>query len=271
MGDCARRLRYLANMGAPQNMKAEEWEDARHHRAFLLYAMQDPEKRSLRATARAVRASDNSVRKWRSRQKWEERLGDPEHCRHACDLYASTYHTKLGGGEVGIITERLGAEYVAPDTVDKSQTARAVDLYEEVDRKSALAAFNKETSIRNSRLRRVLNGTLARVGEGLANGKIQVRPSDLNTVVKGFELLERSEQRRLAMMPSTEDGENRAGSDVATSQRVLQAENDDGDILGALVDDAEELLLILTTLKTHEAESNVIPFDPVARAAKATG
>lgn len=243
-------------MGAPQVMHRREGEDERHHRAFLLYAMQEGERRSLRAVARALNASDNSVRKWRQQGGWHKRLDDPEHCRHACDLYAELYHRKLGGRDIAIIKENLGAEYVPPDEAEKSRVARAVDLYEQVDREEAMYTFQREANKRNDRLRKVLDGTMARVAQGIASNEIKVKPSDLGTVIRGYELLERSETRRLSMMPTAGEGEGNQER-IATSQRVLQAQARGTDVLAALEADAEELLLVLRTLRAHEEESNV--------------
>lgn len=261
-------------MGAPEAMHRREGEDERHHRAFLLYAMQSEENRSLRATARALGASDNSVRKWRKKHDWHDRMTDPEHCRHACDLYASTYHAKLGGRDVAIIQERLGAPYVAPGEEEKSEIARSVDLYDRVDREEAAAAFDKAARSRNDRLRTVLDATLGRVAKGLTDGEIKPRPSDLGTVIRGYKLLEESEARRLNMLPSADDEENGGGQgeNVATSQRVLQAQANGEDVLDALHEDAEELVLLLGALRTHERESNLVPFRrPGQKPAEGTG
>lgn len=257
--DCA----TIEPMSAPKKFHRVKGQDERHHRAFLLYAMQHPDQRSLRAVARAIRASDNSIRKWRGKEKWEELLGDPETCRYACDLYAELYHSKLGGADVSIIRDRLGAKYVPPGDEDKNEVARSVDLYEQLDRESELAKWNANTVRRNGRMERVLDGTLGTIGRALAKGELKVRPSDIGTVVRGYELLEKSEQRRLAMLPSTEGGEG--VSPVATSQRVLQAEQRGEDVLAALTEDTKELLLIFETLQTHNAESNVIPFNSAKR------
>jgi hypothetical protein len=244
-------------------MQRQPDEDERHHRAFLLYAMQDPEQRSLRAVARAISASDNSVRKWRGKHDWHSRMQDPEHCRHACDLFASTYHAKMGGREVSIIQERLGAPYVPPGHAEKSEVARSVDLYEQVDREEALAAFDRRAQQRNERLRKVLDATLGKVGRGLVDGDIKPRPSDIRTVLRGYEMLEKAEQRRLAMMPSADEGDAEGDGvreSVATSQRVLQAQQRGGDVLRALEEDAEELLLVVRTMREHENHSNVVAF-----------
>lgn len=262
-------------MGAPESLQRPEEMPERHHRAFLLYAMQDPDaekaskRRSLRAVARALNASDNSVRKWRDKEGWEDRLGDPEHSRHAGDLYAKLYHSKLGGREVAVLKERLIVPYQPPGEEQKTELAKSVDLYEQVDRETAQQLFNKESTKRNQRLKQVLDGVLVRVGLGLKSGEIKPKPSDIGTVIRGVELLERSEARRLAMMPSSEDSDR--ADPVATSQRVLQAEANGSDVLEAMVEDTQELLLILKTLQTHRTESNVIPMDPALRAAKGTG
>lgn len=269
-------------MGAPQQLHRlkAEGEGERHHRAFLLYAMQDPNNRSLRAVCRATKASDNSVRKWREKYRWEDRMGDPETCRHACDLYAELYHAKSGGREIGVIRDRLGSPYVAPDEEAKSELARAVDLHEQLDRESAAAAFNRKAAERNKKLQQVLDAQLAVIGAQLAQvgreiAKAQqegrpvelpagmaIKPSDVSTVIRGLEMLERSEARRLAMLPSGGDddqGGGQGGQVVPVSQRVLQAREQGGDELAAIEDDLEELLMIVRTAREHERSSNVIP------------
>jgi len=250
-------------MGAPEAMHRREEEDERHHRAFLLYAMQGEEDRSLRAVARALGASDNSVRKWRTKHGWHDRMRDPEVCRHACDLYAQTYHAKLGGRDVAIIRERLGAEYIEPGAEHKSEVARSIDLYDRVEREEALAAFDKAAQTRSQKLRTVLDATLGRVAKGLAEGDIVPTTSAIGQVIRGYKLLEESEARRLAMLPSADDEEGAGprGENVATSQRVLQAQASGGDVLDALLEDAEELTLLLRTLRTHERESNLVRLD----------
>lgn len=251
-------------MGAPQVMhrREESGEEERHHRAFLLYAMQSDKARSLRAVARAVGASDNSVRKWRVKHEWDARVGDPEVCRHACDLFAELYHKRLGGKDVAVIEERLGAEYKPPGHEEKSELARSVDLYEQVTREEELARFNKESKERSRKLRMVLDATLARIGQGLASGDLKPRPGDMGHIIRGFEVMEKAEQRRLAMLPSARDDDQGEGSSVAvpTSQRVLQARAQGRDELEALEEDAEELLLILRAVREHERESNVLTF-----------
>lgn len=247
-------------MTAPQPFHRRDTEDERHHRAFLLYAMQAEDKRSLRAVARALNASDNSVRKWRKRHDWHLRMRDPESCRHACDLYSELYHAKLGGKDVAVIQENLGAEYLPPDEAKKSQVARAVDLYQEVDRNAELARHNTDVAERNRKLKAVLDGVTARVGKGLVDGTIQPRASDLGVVLRGIEALERSEARRLSMLPGADDGSEGGAENVATSQRVLQAQKRGEDVLAAMEEDAEELLLLIRTMRTHEAESNVLDF-----------
>ena len=240
-------------------MHRREEEDERHHRAFLLWAMQDPEQRSLRATARAAQCSDNSARKWRGKFGWEERVADPEHSRHAADLYAELYHTRLGGREVRLVEERMEVPYVPPMEEAKTEIAKANDLYEQVEREEARAAFVEKSHERTKKLRTVLDATLTRVGQGLASGAIKVKPSDVNMVIRGMQVIEEAEERRLAMLPSPEEDSTDSSDNVATSQRILQAQRHGHDILPALEEDAEELLLAVRTLRSHEQHSNVVP------------
>lgn len=268
-------------VGAPDQLQRRkaEGEGERHHRAFLLYAMQDP-PRSLRAVSRATKASDNSVRKWRTKYEWEDRLGDPETCRHACDLYASLYHTKSGGREVEVIKERLGAPYVPPGTDQMTETARAIDLHDQIDRESAAAAYSRKAADRARKLQQVLDAQLAvigaqvaQIGQAIAKAQrekaplelppgMSLKPSDIGIVIRGLEMIEKSEARRLAMLPTGEDdgqGGGQGSQVVPVSQRVLQARESGGDELAAMEEDLTELLSIVRTAREHERSSNVIP------------
>lgn len=256
-------------MGAPQAMQRRPEEKVDHHRAFLLYAMQAPDKRSQRAVSRALGCSGTAVRKWMAKHGWDDRLNDPEHVKHAAELYAAEYHRIHGGKEVWVIEENLGVPYPEPREEEKSQVARSVDLYEKVEKDAEISRYMRESGDRSRRLKTVLDVTLAQLGKQLVAGDIKVKPSDLGTVIRGHQLIEEAERRRISMLPSA-DQESEAGSgeNVATSQRVMQAQSDGGDVLRALEEDAEELLLVLRTMRTHEQESNVVRFPSRGKAAQ---
>jgi len=201
---------------------------------------------------------------------WAGRITDPEHCRHACDLYADLYHRKFGGVEVQAIKDRLGCEYNEPDEEVKDSVARAIDAYEGIEREAYQRQVVAEGEQRAKRLRQVLDGVLTKVGQGIfskdEDKQLKVKVSDIPTVVRGYEALERSEARRIAMVPSGES-EIQQGDSMAyeSSQRVLQAEQRGGDVMAALEEDAEELLLAIRTMRTHESESNVVQFPGTKR------
>lgn len=207
-------------------------------------------------------------------------MGDPEPCRHACDLYAELYHSKAGGREVSLIRNNLGSPYVPPGEEQKTELAKAVDLHEQLDRESAVETFTRKSAERNRKLQQVLDAQLAVIGAQLAQvaqaikaaqttGEppklppgMALKPSDVSTVIRGLEMLERSEARRLSMLPSGGDDDQdagRGGQVVPVSQRVLQAREAGGDELAAIEEDLDELVLIVRTAREHERSSNVIP------------
>lgn len=259
-------------MPIPESMRPLDGEDERHHRAFLLYAMQSDDeardltqRRSLRAVARVLPASDNSVRKWREKFNWHERIQDPNHCQQACDLYAEMYHPKLGGRDVAIIQERLGGTYQEPGHKDKTERARAVDLFEQVERESIAAQYRKESDERYERLKTVLDATVVRIAQELQREDSKVRVGDLGVVLRGFKELEESRIRLLSMLPSEDDvpgGEQ--AEPMSVSQRVLQVRAKGGNELEAIRDDLAELSQIVDTMLTHEEHSNVVPMQQAA-------
>lgn len=239
-------------------------ENERAHRAMLVWAMLAPEHRSQRATSIAMGCSDNAIRKWRVKHEWDQRVPDPETnvgaCADAVAVFRGLYHARLGGEQVNVIRERLGAPYPDLPDAEKSVIARGIDLYDKVEREAERKRYNDETRDRNKRVKMVLDATMVRLGQALTRDDVKVTVRDLPHVLRGYELLEGSEVRRLMMLPdpAEEDTESSSkGEPLATSQRVLQAKSSGGDVLAAMIEDAEELVVILRTLREHETSSNM--------------
>ena len=83
-------------MAERETLTRREGENKLHHRALILYAMQDENKRSIRATATAVSRAESVVRGWVKTYRWHERIageGVTVQAR-ACQLYRELYHAE---------------------------------------------------------------------------------------------------------------------------------------------------------------------------------
>ena len=243
-------------------------EDDRQHRAFLLWAMQAAAKRSKRRVSLALRVNEKSVRNWYQTHAWEERVRDVEAPRHASELYAAEHHTRHGGRELRVIEDLLAAPYEEPPTAAKTAKAKIADAVEEVEREEERKRERAKLKTRMERVETVADATIVRLGQRLAKGEIDLKLGDLGHAVRAYQLVEEMQLRREAMMPDPNAkaaGENGV-TVAATSQRVLLAQKNGGDVEAALEADAEELLLIIRTrreqLRVARAQVNggVVPF-----------
>ena len=249
------------------------------HRGLLLWAMLRPQHRSLRMLGRALDASQTAVAKWRDKNDWVARVGaDPNHARVAGDLYASTYHTKLGGAAVEYLgADKLAVPYSPPDDDEKTAAAQATDVFVAAQKKAAAQEFYEGTKRRTKNLRTVLDATLARVAQAVVGKdehgndvqRIPVKVGDIGQVIRGYQVADAAEAKALAMMPDADaEGAAVKGDPIAMSQRVLLARANGQDELAAIEADAEEILLLVRTMRTHESESNVLRVVPAAAEAR---
>lgn len=236
-------------------------ENERAHRAFLLWAMQAEGARNMRATARAVTASDNAVRKWKVAWEWESRVEDPTSDTQAATMFAQLYHVKTGGAEVLIVADTMAFEYVGPATEDVSVVGRAVDAHIENDARIR----QSDDEIRRQRLETVLDATETQLLVELAKPEkertIQVKLSDLPHVIRGRAYLN-------ATRAPTGTTKASAGEDRARSYRVEKAVADGVDPLYALKAESDEIALIIETMINHEEASNVVAFPSRSRSSK---
>ena len=253
------------------DLDRREAETDQQHRAFLMWAMQHPIKRSKRRTGIALQVSEKTIRNWHILHAWEARAKHEESAKWASDLYASTYHVRFGGRELRVIEDLLAVEYQQPQEALKGKLAKAVDLADEVSRDEERAKHSTKLQKRVERLDTVADAALVKVGQGIASGKIEAKLSDLGPILRAYSLTEELTARRMSMMPDPNATKNEAGEAVAsTSQRVLLAQQRKGDVDAAMEEDAEELLLIIRTrreqarVKAAQAGGAVLPFPDVA-------
>lgn len=233
------------------------------HRAFLLWMMQAPSKRSSRATARAMDYSDARVRQWRQLYGWEERsqaMGAGSDTL-AARAYAMQYHRLSASKEVALVAKYMVVQYLPPGSPAPglaagppqaappplSEKAKAVELHDHAAEEEVRGRRTRQTHL-------ILDAVTARLADALGRDKDgKLKPFKVGVP----DLLVVQKLRRDLDANTVAGG---TGNPLATSVRVEQAAQSGGDVLGALAEDHAELGLILGTLQTATEASNVLPF-----------
>ena len=293
-------MRRIPNVNA--GLKRRDGESDRAHRAMLLWAMQAPDARNMRATARAVKSSDNAIRKWKVVWAWERRTEDPTSDVQAGTMYAALYHAMTGGAEVTLVAEWMAYEYAPPGTkgsevedVHPTPFAKAVDAHLENDRILA----ETDDSKRRRRLEALLDVAETRLLNDLVSdqqrgpsltgipagidaetwqklpaavraqlltpaAKVPVRVADVQHLVRGRAYL-------AATRAPTTDGKQNRGADLARSRLVERMIEQGHEPAVALKAEYEELGLIIDTLRDHAEASNVVRFPARSSPGESTG
>ena len=214
-----------------------ERESERAHRSFLLWAMQAPESRNLSAAARAVGRSEATAREWRRRWEWTERveaLGEASDVA-AVAAYREWYYPKWKLREVVEVEDFLAAPFrpdavVAPSVVSEVRAAIRGDGKREAEVEARRKARRRH--------RALVDGALGLVAKRVAAGEVRVSLRDIPTLLDLRERLD--------------DGVPGGGSGgvVVESVRVRLARERGEDLVGALYEDAVELVAILGAIRS---------------------
>ena len=241
----------------PEHLYRWKHERADWHRAMLLWAMQTPAERSVRATARAHGVTEGSIRKWKRVRRWEHRVafhGD-EADQVALDLYRDLYMADFGKLEIphvakGIIRE-LGSVHIKDDPVmatvqlarDRISKATGKTM-REVEQAVAQTARTKQVDARKDAERhmKLVDGALGVIARKMKANEIKVSVRDIPILLECRERLV-----RVAAGPAG-DGHGI----VVDSARVKYAKETGGDVLDAMFTDAEECVLILGALRGRQ-------------------
>ena len=214
-----------------------EGESEKCHRAFLLFVMQDPDRRNLSATGRAVGRAESTVRSWRSRWSWPERieaLGSTSDVL-ATAAYREWYYPKFRLREIVEIEEYLSAPFSPEAAVPKSvaQEVRSAvrgDSGREAKREAARQARRRHLAL--------VDGALGLVARRVANGEVRVNLRDIPVLL---DLRDRLEEPTAAQ----------SGSGVIIeSVRVKVARETGADVIAAMHEDAQELTAILGAIRS---------------------
>lgn len=222
---------------AGSRLVQRERESERAHRAFLLWSMQAPELRNVSAAARAVGRAEGTAREWRRRWEWDARLASLGEASDvaAASAYREWYYPKWKLREIVEVEDFLAAPFrpeavVAPSVVREVRNAIRGD-----GKREAEAEARKKTRRRH---RALVDGAIGLVAKRVAAGEVRVSIRDIPTLL---DLRERLDDGNAA---------TGHGGVVIESVRVRVARETGGDVVGALHEDAQELVAILGAIRS---------------------
>ena len=240
-----------------------------HHRGLLLFGMQATSKRSIRAVARALGVSEGSVRNWRDRGDWLERLNNCEGPQDAecLALYRSEYLSDFGRAELPLVARNI----IQPLGITEHDNREAHEQQAETIRESraesvaiatseqaALSAVNdyrrdlREDTEKHIKLVDASLGLIAR----------KLRADEVRVTVRDIPVLLECRDRLVSVVSGTHGS---AGIQAVETVRVKAARKEGTDILEAMLIDAEEVLVIIRALhsagKSQEDRQEDRPID----------
>lgn len=205
------------------------------HRALLIYAMQTPNKRNMRATARAVEKANSTVRGWLKKFDWEDRITRPTSDAEAQQLYRALYFEKVGMREIAMIEKNI----VSPISVVGNTTRPIADTVkrtiEETKPPPKSSVFEDEIKRKHLAL---VDASIGYIAQGLKSGDLRRSLRDLPLLM--------TLRREITGEGKEEEAQN--AQPVIESARVRYAKSVGGDIVEAMYEDAQELVAILGAL-----------------------
>jgi len=221
-------------------MALMDGEKAKHHRAFLLYAMQAPNKRSMRATAQAVGCSTPTISEWKKKFEWADRMLNtgPAHDSIAQRTYQELYFEELGMREIAVVEKRIvNVQSIVSTTTKEIGTAVQHTVKESKD---LINAERKETMFDEQMKARhldLVDRSIQYISDSLMSGDVKVTLKDLPTML----------ELRDNLTGKAKESENK-GSVIIETIRVKDAKANGGDLIDAMLADSQELVAIFTAL-----------------------
>lgn len=248
----------------PDTLDRWPGEGKQNHRALLLWAMQRPDDRSMRAVARSVAMGATTIRKWAARYRWEERASAPNAEEEAIRVYRDQYVEEWGKVDMPEIQPRcsfmVAAGKGAPPPSDVSETLLAARARQEVTKQlsqqraaeEAQAEVDRRRGEQLNELKRehlLVEIGLAYIQGQIKDKKVRVNLRDIPALMEAKQLLRRKELD-LSQSAGGETKDNRQV--IVESARVRYAKANGGSVLRAMLEDTEELRTILGVLVAKE-------------------
>lgn len=244
--------------GRPASL--DKWPSSKveHHRALLLFAMQAPGIRSNRSVGRAIGRSDACMRNWRREDCWIVRVEahGPEADQYALDQYRALYLEDYGPAELPHVAKNIVRQLGGIDRLDPGAkaahdarvaaagaTPRAL-LEAEQAVSQAIATHKRDTRADAQRHIRLVDASLGLIAKKL-------KAQDVRVSVRDIPVLLECRERLVQAVSGAQPGDG-VGGTLVESARVKHAKEHGGDVLVAMYEDAEELVVILGALKTSK-------------------
>ena len=231
-------------------------ESARAHRAFLLWLMQDDERRSVRAAARAVGRSESTAREWRNRWSWNDRrdVSGMLASVKAATVYRAKYYAEFRLREVVEIEDRMAAPFTPDAPIPQSVADDVRSAVRPDTATDAEAERRKRTKRAHVSL---VDGALGLIAKRITAGDVRVSLRDIPSLLQ---------LRRELAGDGTANGSNTNALPPIESTRVRHARTTGGDVVAAMHDDALELCAILGAIRA----ASTVPPDAFAAFNQAT-
>ena len=212
------------------------------HRGLLLYAMQHPEKRSLRAVARAVGRSESTVRGWSKSWSWDLRCEVSQCEETAIAIYRRDYLPEHGATELPEVEENVVLPLSASPAQEPPPSTVVEDL-RKADAKVQTEILRRRSDRTKTRRKHVdlVDGALGYLVKQLQDGKVRANLRDIPVLL----------QTRALLTGEAEDTGS-TGLLGVESVRVRVARESGGDLLEAMEQDLDECRVILGVLRSRK-------------------
>ena len=229
-------------------------ENERQHRGLLLYAMQHPDYRSVRAVARAVDRSDASVRAWVKTKDWLSRVDFAMAEYAGVALYRQLYFAEHSEHDLAEVADKVvvsmslapNEQPPEPTVVSDLRAADQIARDEIARRRSAKQKVRDEHTM-------LVDGALGYLVSQLEQGKVRASLRDIPALLKARSVL------------AGEETEVDAGEAAVETVRVRQARELGGSVVEAMAQDLRELQVIVSALQAQEEIDTGAVFDEVEK------
>ena len=222
-------------------IKRMKCETERHHRSFLLYAMQSLASRKALPISRIMDVSHTAVQQWRKKYHWDARIKSQTIEVEAQQLYKAMYGGTYGLKEISQIEKNIATPVSASSPVPQSVADSVTDAIKQVQSQPK----NVHEKEMKKKQMMILDAAIGYVAQGIKDQSIKRNIRDLPILI-GL-------RNELASDGSKANAQNI----VVESLRVRDAKANGTNIIEAMYEDAEELTLILKNLKGSNAVSEI--------------
>lgn len=213
------------------------------HRSFLLWAMQMPNKRNVRLTARASNRSEATLRDFKRRWEWVERASDLTSDVEAQTMYRKLYVSKVGTKEIEVVEKNIATPISKIGTVPRS-VAQIVDKTIKHQERE-LKKKDPEEEMRRKHVG-LIDAAIGYIAAGIRDGDVKANIRDIPLLIQMRNMILKLEEA------------NKTPQIVLESLRVRQAKETGGDIIEAMIEDAEELLMILKSVRIAKRDNEML-------------